>query len=658
MIKLKLFLVSTLVFCVCSCQNTKINKETLKLKKEQLTKSEKKLFSNIIKGLDTLNVKDSKKHVEDYINYFQKQKEEISGRALNIRKIDKTKEEQKFKIDTTEINYLINKLKTESTFEQTFEDNISEIDLKVFWPNTYIDKKFTTKSIFYHDQTINDTIKNTTMRVLQHYSPSFNSLKLIDSISIEANFTYIKKFDAVDFNKNELGVKKQDIALLELRDNYVYFTSDKPEDFFLIEAYNKEGTALSVEQQWRGLVPGQEAVTYNNKIKLLEQAKASLNKVKTKKEALLILENLDINIVLERRAHKHFQYSFKGNIDHIKICSNKQIGKKTVVFTSKNNIAVRPVYINKLENSSHFINTNGEFLFASNKTDLDFINNFFLKEEENYYFLNLEKKKLQKLNYNETIYKLTDSLVQISNGKLEAIFNKKNKNITGFVYDKIIAKKDESNNIDVHIIGTLKLKNKKAKVVFNKQGKIASSNQFSGIDSFYNGYAIASSLDNPDKKGVINYKGEITVLLEYNYIKKANFYGNLFWVKKDSNFGIINNQGKIVLPIEYNYIDHVSLNGLTGVQKTHSDYSWGYVNNKGELVIPPVHFPLNSFSKIKGDTGNKIIASKNKKHALINYKGEYLIKYTDEKIVEVFENDTLFYKVGNKKYDKTGNLIK
>ncbi len=639
----------------CGQNAVTIDKSTLEAKKKQLSEQETKMLFNFMEGKDTLSIKESKNHIIDYLEYFLKQKEKISSRSFNVRQVSKDEEDYEFRIDTTVLNGVIKELKNQTIFKQTFKNNVTgiEFEVKNGAPNmrNNTDEKYIIKKLYYHDQTVNDTINETTFQVFQFYDTSFKKLKYIDSISVEANFTYIKKYNVTEFNKEELGSEKKGITLVELKDNYVYFKSENPEDFFLIEAYTKEGKMLQQEQNWRGFAPGKETIVYDGKIELFKQAKTNFRKVKTKKEALLILENLSVDIILERREHQHFQYTFKGNVDHIKIHTNKQIGEKTMLFTAVNVTSKSPTFINEVTDRTNFIDINGTTLFSTPKKGLEFINFFYLEDEDdNYYYLDLKQKKLLGLDV-ASMYPLTNTLVQVSKEELEAVFNEENKNVSGYIYNKIESEIDENNPNVHHLIATILKKGKKVEVILDNKGKEISP-EFSGIGSFNDGFANASKSDNRDKEGVIDATGKTIIPFVYDYIRNMN-YGNLFVVKKNNVYGIIDSQGKIILPVEYYKINRIlNYEGLTYVQKREDYGSYGYINNKGKLVIPTNHYNMGSFRD-----SVKIIHRKDDKYALINDKGEYIIPYTAEKIIKIEENGTEYYNIGGKTYNDNGELI-
>ncbi len=641
-------------FSIVACgQDSKaITKELLKEKKKQLSKEELEMLKKYSNGIDTLSVKESKNFLTDYIDYFLKKKENIKNRSLEIRDISKEEELHNVKkLDTALISKAIRQLKTDVVFKQTFENDTTLVDFSVKGKGAYrkshVNEKYTVKKIYYRGGGVEE--KN---EEFPYLSMAFNGkAQYIDSVKVEADLTYTNKYNVQTLKAKEKLIEKGGLTLLELQHNYAYFKLENPETLFLMEAYNKRGISLGRDEKWRGFVKGNEATVYDDKIALLKQAKANFKKVKTDKEASLVLENLNIDLILEIRAHKYFQYTFQGNIDNIKVYTDGEKENKKFLFTAVNETPVCPAYIMEKNNKTHFINTDGELLFKTKKTGLEFVNFFYLEDEDdNYYYLDINKKKLTPLKL-EDAFPLTDTLLEVSKGELSAILNEKNENVSGYVYNKIKLESKEYNPDNIILVGERKkIGEGENEVIINEKGKEVHSS-FKAIGSFYNGFASAANKEK--KEGIINSKGEVVVSLVYDRIRNLND-GDLFMIKKNNLLGIINNRGEIILPIAYSKIDFFSKHrGLTAVEnkKRHR----GYINHRGELVIPVNHYNYG-FGTFQ--SGCKIIKTIDNEYALISAEGEYSISYTKEKITKEEENKIIYYKVGSKKYNTLGQIIK
>ena len=95
-----------------------------------------------------------------------------------------------------------------------------------------------------------------------------------------------------------------------------------------------------------------------------------------------------------------------------------------------------------------------------------------------------------------------------------------------------------------------------------------------------------------DKKyGAVNYKAQVVVPFEYDYI--SEFSEGLAVVEKTKKFGLVDINGKMVIPVMYEKIYHCENSGWPKPVKINGKA--GAINRKNQLVIPATYRFMDCF---------------------------------------------------------------
>lgn len=121
-----------------------------------------------------------------------------------------------------------------------------------------------------------------------------------------------------------------------------------------------------------------------------------------------------------------------------------------------------------------------------------------------------------------------------------------------------------------------------------------------------------------DKKGVIDYKGDL--IIPYDYGSLELFNDSLFIVCNSEKYGIIDNKGNILLPIIYHanvgYFFVMEFHDGMGVIKDMDDRC-GYIDTNFEFVIPCKYSEASRFYN-----GLAVVKDENGKYKFINKTGQ------------------------------------
>lgn len=152
-----------------------------------------------------------------------------------------------------------------------------------------------------------------------------------------------------------------------------------------------------------------------------------------------------------------------------------------------------------------------------------------------------------------------------------ALFGKKFKPLTGFVYEKVI-----SYNEGFYMVrrnGMLTFLDNKGRERFGK---------FDDASGFYDGY---SMVKRDGKYGIIDNRGKIILPIEYDNSGYRNmeylFSENLAMVEKDGKYGFVNKSGEMVIPLIYESVQHCT-EGLIPAQLPNK--GWGFIDKNGKKV--------------------------------------------------------------------------
>ncbi|MFY0675309.1 MAG: WG repeat-containing protein [Bacteroidia bacterium] len=117
-----------------------------------------------------------------------------------------------------------------------------------------------------------------------------------------------------------------------------------------------------------------------------------------------------------------------------------------------------------------------------------------------------------------------------------------------------------------------------------------------------------------NKWGAVNEKGELVIPVEYERISKAEKVG--IEVKKDGLFGIYNNKGELLLPVEFKKIEQY-VNGYARVLK---EGKWAFINSQGKLICEPIYDGAYSFYR------GYAVVTKDGKQGLMHSSGTLIIE--------------------------------
>lgn len=164
--------------------------------------------------------------------------------------------------------------------------------------------------------------------------------------------------------------------------------------------------------------------------------------------------------------------------------------------------------------------------------------------------------------------------------ELAALFNRKFKKLTPFVYEKAIGYNEE-----IYV-----MERYGRKVFLRNNGKEIGE-RYDNVSGFFNGF---SWVEINGKYGVINRSGKIVIPIEYEnsgYRSMEYLYSEgLFMAEKNGMYGFLDTRGRTVIPFEYQSA-YQCTEGLIPVKKNGV---WGYINTKNEAMTPFI-FDIASF---------------------------------------------------------------
>ncbi|MGP1434993.1 MAG: WG repeat-containing protein [Catonella sp.] len=112
----------------------------------------------------------------------------------------------------------------------------------------------------------------------------------------------------------------------------------------------------------------------------------------------------------------------------------------------------------------------------------------------------------------------------------------------------------------------------------NKKGKIIVKPQYTYIENFDKGIAIAAK---NGKEGCLNLKGEVVIPVKYDVVSSFMEDDRVI-VERKGKYGLLDRKGKEHIPFLYENLDKISEN-LYYVKK---DKKAGYVDGEGKVIIP------------------------------------------------------------------------
>lgn len=115
------------------------------------------------------------------------------------------------------------------------------------------------------------------------------------------------------------------------------------------------------------------------------------------------------------------------------------------------------------------------------------------------------------------------------------------------------------------------------------------------------------------KYGVINGKGEVIIPLNYDNI--TEFHGDIFIVRKDSDYGCINKQGKVIINPKYSIVMYQQKGEYIKVciQDRTTKY-WGLFDEEGNQITPIIYDFIHT---VKNHDGTIDVEYKGKKGVIM-----------------------------------------
>ncbi len=431
--------------------------EKLCVSKYEIEKREKEITSFI----DTMSVKEIKKHLHNNFDYYVNNKSSI----IKALKANQKNEDDKFKSESklylpSEEKYkdkeniylkLVNNnhsnykdtVQKGSYFNQLFKNNKSFLKTRVrnngatiykfkteetvsphYFLNFDSEKELRIMNIYYHDGTINNTPTPIESHSFPLNSIPVGNMKHVDSLQLEFKIKYVSKIDSIHFKKDEIGVQKGDYKLLKMENNYVEY--EIPNDYYpyhkgtiLEEAYfNKEGKVLETRFTIGNCYTNTPEEDYKERLNYNKNVFEYIKNLETKEQLFLTLKYLSLKYfnTIRKEIRKN-RVTLQGNIDSFTLYIENRRDTISFLATLKNSSPLKNMYLHELENETAFINKNGK-LITSIPSSINFLyllktstysDRYFYtydKKEDTrvYYFLNEEKQIIEQLPYSKMQY--------------------------------------------------------------------------------------------------------------------------------------------------------------------------------------------------------------------------------------------------------------
>mgnify|MGYP003585799666 CR=1 FL=1 len=333
-----------------------------------------------------------------------------------------------------------------------------------------------------------------------YYNTDFvlKTVQPIESVNflLKTNFDEMKEYFA-DKNTTVITTDEGEIRVSEFIKNQVTITYPKAmENHFNVYGIHKNGKYLREKgKSSKSSTYTQEQISEITKALTNALSEIKSNKISTEKELKKFLENnISKEIVTPKEpATATTVYYFAGNLEKIKIGQKKSGGKKTertvTYFTSnyyKEKYTKNPniVCTDRETGKYGIIDLSGNWIIKPEYTGLAETGNanyFEIENEENWYRLDLNQKKLIKVDY-EIKYK-----------------SEKNK---------------DGNTIAKHNVS------KKYGVVEELSGKTIISFEYDDLKVINDEFLRAKkNVNGKNLEGIINYKNQIIIPIEHEYVK-------------------------------------------------------------------------------------------------------------------------------------------
>lgn len=655
-------------------------------------------FDLFVSDMDGQSLKEIETEFDELIQQFDKfhrlinDKEGISSHKIEKINIEDERYIKAFSVVLKPIDSILDVYKN-MKFEQQFSNNKSNLNFTDLEKDKKISSLlrstkgaqlhlyFRMNKIIYDDGSIEVRNKEDKYQEsLGEMLGRMDNLKSIKGIQANLKLKYTKSFDTVTLNNKEPKVKYKDgyVILKEIKDNYVYIAkTDSLASFLKIDVLNKEGKVLSNTGNLSSSLSPKE---YKRKINVFLNSLKNIKKkiknkdfVNTQELQTYLKSHVDDFSFFNGDGFYHKEIYSRGTAHSVKVHFSREKTTKEVEFTASNKSVSADVIEMAMSKNDEtaFIDKKGEILFTVKGSDYYAINSRYFKDGDNYYFLNIADKKMEKLAYSN-VATLSNGLIKVEAKEDDdySLYDLNHKKVSENKYqyfdeysEFVIGKRDD------HLW------------IIDKEGK---ETRLNGIKKVYNSPGGIFPVRNDKYKyGFINSSGALVVPMIYSDIE--SFSGGLFVVAKNNLYGYMNIDGKLVVPPKYKYANKM-INGVAKVTGKKGFYGfidqtgkeivptiyikagrlydglirvkskerlYGFIDKTGNIVIPAIHEDATIFN-----SGHAMVKGVDGLYKLINTKGKTVLK-TNTDNVEVIRSkggDRL-YKFRGNKYNASGKLM-
>lgn len=473
-------IVSTLISC--STEKANAQKYTVKVTDEMIASERERCLDKYqlqkvedeIKSLDTLSIDEIKENLKKRYNYFKNNKVEIikiyrdreNSHEEEFKKITRfyDKKEERFSeeydlysriINTNHLQYR-DSLQRNKYFTQFFENGNSSFKMnvrnngstifkfsseKTIYPYYATNEHTSTESkitnIYYHDEVEKEVPISFESYVFPLNPIQVPKQKHIDSLEIDFNLKYLKSIDTVRFSKEDIGVEKKGITLLEMRDNYVKYKV--PYNYYgmykgrVLETqfFNDEGKVIQNKYGLDNTDFETPEELYKKDFDYNRSVYFSTKNIYNRKDlykTLTYFSHRYTNGYLEGYAVN--RNALKGNVSSFKVYLENERDSILYPVMFHNSSTVQKLYLHELKEKTEFIDKNGNVLieipneinFLYNSLAKKYSRNYFTitvaDRRDVFYFLDRDSVNYIKLPYNELSYACPSLLMARSEGDL------------------------------------------------------------------------------------------------------------------------------------------------------------------------------------------------------------------------------------------------
>ena len=543
--------------------------------------------------------------------------------SRNEEKIkDFSKEEERFSshfnIDTTKAAKAVLQFKNIG-FQQEFKNHKSLIKFtklnSKYWSRLRMDEGmeeiFIPRTIYYKNGTaVSKNIAD--YKTSFFWGESWGNVAIIDSIQLDYNLKFIAKYDSLLVNKNSKKVKYKDgfIKIERLEKNHVYITiSDPYAKNVIVRGLNSDGKPLSSNSSSSSSRSAKDSKNnFKEMISLLEevQMKLKANKFKDIKalKSHLLRKSENLKKLEDNDGVYHKKIFFNGNLSSIKLYMITDWKTKNISFTAKRAKPFGSVILMQTATENIFLNgNNAKEFFKTNYLPIKSLGARYYKKEQQYFHLNLKKKKLEELDVAEVF--------EASNG-----------------------------------LAFIKKQTTDAFEMYNAEYKLISKLSFQKASDIDHRYVLGE--DSNSVNYIINGQGKIKKLEGIRSLWELS-EGRIKALSTSGKYGFLDASGEVIIPFQYNNASSFS-EGISTVSNEKLRY--GYIDVNGNQIIPFKYEIARDF-----ENGIALVAY-NKNTYLINVKEEVIVRSKGIGYSVNGSGLNKTYTLGTKSYNALGELIK